>query len=153
MTIVREREREQIEVEQTSHFSRLHPARGILRSNEWKRRMGMIYREREVNMRAQNDLRSSRIGSFSRRRGLGHSREAFSRGRRQGGVMKVSRCIAFGTKPAVVQCIPSCCVTLCSFHSHQADTHTSNHTKVLNSASLWRNLQKFDVDKSTPKTF
>ena len=92
---------------------RLHPARGILR---W---MGMIYREREVNMRARNDLRSSRIGSFSRRRGLGHSREAFSGGRRQAGVMKVSRCIAFGTKPALLLCyivvlhrtIPSCCVT------------------------------------------
>ena len=104
---------------------RLHPARGILR---W---MGMMYREREVNMRARNDLRSSRIGSFSRRRGLGHSREAFSGGRRQAGVMKVSRCIAFGTKPALLLCyivvyivqyplvvlqrtITSCCVTLCS---------------------------------------
>ena len=75
----------------------------------------MTYREREVNMRARNDLRSGRMGSFSRR-GLGHSREAFSRGRRQAGVMKVSRCIAFGTQP-VVQC------TLCVvFHSHHSDT-------------------------------
>ena len=54
-------------------------------------------------------LRSNRMGSFSRR-GLRHSREAFSRGRRQVWVMKVSRCIAFGTKPASYT-IP-CCVRL-----------------------------------------
>ena len=119
-------------------------------------------------MRARNDLRSSRIGSFSRRRGLGHSREAFSGGRRQAGVMKVSRCIAFGTKPALLLCyivVLHCCVTLYNtlllcyivqyplvvLHSVQTDTHASNHAKVLNSVSLWRTLQKFDVDKSTKK--
>ena len=116
-------------------------------SDQMNEEREMTYREREVNMRARNDLRSGRMGSFSRR-GPGHSREAFSRGRRQGGVMKVSRCIGFGTKPGVVQYLVV--VLDCApFHSHQTDTHASNHTKVHlrpNSASLWRKLQKSDVD-------
>ena len=73
-------------------------------------------------------------------------------------------CIWNKTCPLVVL---HCCVTsyntlllcyivqypLVVLHCVQTDTHASNHTKVFNSVSLWRNLQKFDVDKSTNKLY